>query len=381
MNIKKTNWVSNFNLIGRAKIGDNTFKIDEVSESGWDYNSLNLGVDCGEKCGVVYANMMGGFSQKNPNKIYVHGKKEDGKDDWENSFSIDWEDRFNDELLDTIGDSCFIIVGLEYTDSDKIFRQKFLSAYDAINYVKEHLENDDVINVRGNLKYNFYNQNVNMQREIQSIYLSKVEPKDFRATFRQSLLLDKESLNPKEDVDVEQGRAKVHARVLDYVKELNGVEIRGNYPMNFDFDFDFDDKEKFSAFYKAIFKVSKDITQVNFEGEFINSGAVVQATAEDINDDLKELIAIGLYTEEEVLNKYASHNNERRNVLVKPILRKEGDGETATVVTQIFKERYTEKDLDISEITANSVNADDLSELMNSDEDEDDIFDELFKDA
>lgn len=381
MNIKKTNWVSNFNLIGRAKIGDNTFKIDEVSESGWDYNSLNLGVDCGEKCGVVYANMMGGFSQKNPNKIYVHGKKEDGKDDWENSFSIHWKDRFNDELLDTIGDSCFIIVGLEYTDSDKIFRQKFLSAYDAINYVKEHLENDDIINVRGNLKYNFYNQNVNMQREIQSIYLSKAEPKDFRATFRQSVLLDKESLNPKEDVDVEQGRAKVHTRVLDYVKELNGVEIKSNYPMNFDFDFDFDDKEKFSAFYKAIFKVSKDITQVNFEGEFINSGAVVQATAEDINDDLKELIAIGLYTEEEVLNKYASHNNERRNVLVKPILRKEGNGETTTVVTQIFKERYTEKELDISEITANSVSADDLSELMNSDEDEDDIFDELFKDA
>ena len=370
MSIKKTNWVSNFNLVGRAKINDNTFKIQEVSESGWEYNNLNLGVDCGERCGVVYANMMGGFSRERKNVIYVHGKKEDGTDDWQNTFQVDWEDRFNEELLDTIGDSCFIVIGLERTDSDKIFRNRFLSQYDAINYVKDNLETDDVITVRGNLKYSFYNDNVTMQRDIQSIFLSKAEPKDFRATFRQSILIDKESVNPKEDIDTEQNRAKIHARVLDYIKELNGVEIKGNYPFNFNFDFDFETKEKFTSFYKAIFKVTKGITQVNFEGEFVNSGAVVQATTEDISDDLKALIDIGMYTEEEVLAKYASNNFERRYVLVKPILRKEGDGESATVVAQIFKERYTEDELDINAITANTVDTDNLAEVMNSDDDD-----------
>lgn len=370
MSIKKTNWVSNFNLVGRAKINDNTFKIQEVSESGWEYNNLNLGVDCGEKCGVVYANMMGGFSRERKNVIYVHGKKEDGTDDWQNTFQVDWEDRFNEELLDTIGDSCFIVIGLERTDSDKIFRNRFLSQYDAINYVKDNLETDDVIAVRGNLKYSFYNDNVTMQRDIQSIFLSKAEPKDFRATFRQSILIDKESVNPKEDIDTEQNRAKIHARVLDYIKELNGVEIKGNYPFNFNFDFDFETKEKFTSFYKAIFKVTKGITQVNFEGEFVNSGAVVQATTEDISDDLKALIDIGMYTEEEVLAKYASNNFERRYVLVKPILRKEGDGESTTVVAQIFKERYTEDELDINAITANTVDTDNLAEVMNSDDDD-----------
>ena len=370
MSIKKTNWVSNFNLVGRAKINDNTFKIQEVSESGWEYNNLNLGVDCGEKCGVVYANMMGGFSRERKNVIYVHGKKEDGTDDWQNTFQVDWEDRFNEELLDTIGDSCFIVIGLERTDSDKIFRNRFLSQYDAINYIKDNLETDDVITVRGNLKYSFYNDNVTMQRDIQSIFLSKAEPKDFRATFRQSILIDKESVNPKEDIDTEQNRAKIHARVLDYIKELNGVEIKGNYPFNFNFDFDFETKEKFTSFYKAIFKVTKGITQVNFEGEFVNSGAVVQATTEDISDDLKALIDIGMYTEEEVLAKYASNNFERRYVLVKPILRKEGDGESATVVAQIFKERYTEDELDINASTANTIDTDNLAEVMNSDDDD-----------
>lgn len=370
MSIKKTNWVSNFNLVGRARINDNTFKIGEVSDSGWEYNNLNLGVDCGEKCGTVYANMMGGFSRERKNQIYVHGKKADGSDDWQNNFQIDWEDRFNEDLLDTIGDSCFIVVGLERTDSDKLFRNRFLSPYDAINYIKDNLENDDVITVRGNLKYSFYNNNVTMQRDIQSIFLSKAEPKDFRATFRQSVLLNKESVNPKEDVDTELNRAKIHARVLDYVKEINGTEIKGNYPFNFNFDFDFENKKQFASFYEAVLKVTKDITQVNFEGEIINSGAVVQATKEDISDDLKALIDIGMYTEEEVLSKYASNNFERRYVLTKPILRKEGDGESAKVVAQIFKERYTEDELDVNAITVNTVDTDSLAGAMNSDDDD-----------
>ena len=50
--ISKKDWVSNFNLIGKAKINDYTYKIDEHSEkSNWVYNALNLGVDCGENFG------------------------------------------------------------------------------------------------------------------------------------------------------------------------------------------------------------------------------------------------------------------------------------------------------------------------------------------
>ena len=53
--IVKKDWVSNFTLIGVPKINEYTFKINEESEkSAWIYNSLNLGVDCGEKFGTVY---------------------------------------------------------------------------------------------------------------------------------------------------------------------------------------------------------------------------------------------------------------------------------------------------------------------------------------
>lgn len=60
--ITKSDWVSNFTLIGEAKVNDYTFKIDEHSnKSSWIYNSMNLGIDCGEKFGTVFADLMGGL--------------------------------------------------------------------------------------------------------------------------------------------------------------------------------------------------------------------------------------------------------------------------------------------------------------------------------
>lgn len=379
--IKRTNWVSTFKLIGRTKINDNSFKIDEVSESGWCYNNLNLGVDCGENYGITYVNLMGGFSKEKDNYIYVHGKNEDGSDDFTNTFQVDWEQREDEEILDEIGDTCFYRIGLETTESGKTYTQKFLSAYDAIAYLNEHLSDDMVVNVQGNIKYSFYKGNVNMQREIRSIYLSKAEPENYKASFTQSILIDSDSINPKEDIDLDNKVVKIHAKVLDYVKELNGNLIKGYYPMPFTFEYEFASKEMFDKIYKLLFKVKKNIKQINFEGEFVNTGATIQATMDDVTDDVKTLIAMGLYTEEEILTKYASQGGiERRYVLTRPVVRIEGDVENKQTVPQIFDDRYTEEDLIVtfdedSNSNSNS-NSDvwDSSPILNDDDDDDDAW-------
>ena len=174
--ITRENWVSSFTLIGKAKINDYTFKINEKSEkSAWIYNSLNLGVDCGEKYGVVYSEMMGGYSDNGNSIIYAHGKKDDGSDDFEQQITVDWEDRNNESVLKTIGDLCFITIGLEKTNEGKTFYKKFLSAYDAIQYIKEHLEEGMVVNVKGSIKYSSYNGKTQTKKNITSIALSKVD--------------------------------------------------------------------------------------------------------------------------------------------------------------------------------------------------------------
>ena len=346
--IKKENWVSNFTLIGKPKINDYTFKIDEISEkSNWRYSSLNLGVYCGEKFGVVYCEMMGGYSEEGSSVIYAHGKNNDGSDNFEEQIIVDWDDRNNEEILETIGDLSFITVGLEKTDKGKTFYKKFLSAYDAIAYIKEHIDEDTVVNVKGTLKYSTYNDKTQCKKVINSIALSKADDvSKYTARFTQSMLLDKDSASLK-TVDKEKGIMYVDARVLDYVKEINGNEIKGQYPFSKQFEYIFPDlsnAEQCKKIMDKLFKVKKGITQATFEGDLIEGGAVVTATLDDIPDDIKELIECGVFTKEEALVKCSSNGNrEQRMVIRKPMIRLVGDDKQP--VAQIFPEKFSEEDL------------------------------------
>ena len=345
--IVRKDWVSNFNLVGRPVIGDYTYKIDEKSEkSNWVYNAMNLGVDCSDKYGTIYCELMGGYSEDNENKIYAHGKNDDGSDDFEKQIIVDWEDRFNEDVLEEVGDLSFITVGLEKTSADKTFYKKFLSAYDAIAYIKENLKEDMVINVRGNLKYSSYNDTVQVRKNITSIALSKVDdPSKYKATFTQSILLDKDSANLK-NVDKDKGVMYVDARVLDYVKEINGVEVKGQYPYKkqFEFALNLENEKQCKTIYEKLFKVKKNVSQVTFEGEFIEGGAVVTVTMDDLPDDIRDLVEMGVYTEEEACAKCtANGNRERRMVLKKPQIKLVGEDKVPVI--QKFEERYTEDDL------------------------------------
>lgn len=346
--IAKKDWVSSFNLIGKPIVNDYTFKIDERSEkSNWIYNALNLGIYCSEKYGTVYCEAMSGYSADNKNQIYAHGKKDDGSDDFEKQIIVDWEDRFNDDVLEEIGDLSFITVGLEKTDKGQTYYKKFLSAYDAIAYVKEHLSENMVVNVRGNLKYSTYNDNVQVRKNITSIVLSKVDDASkYRASFTQSILVDKDSASLK-NVDKDKSVMYVNARVLDYVKEVNGVEVKGQYPFNkqFEFALDLSNEKQCKTVVEKLFKVKKGVTQINFEGEFIEGGAVVTATWDDVPQDIKDLVDMGIYTKEDALARCtANGSRERRMVLRKPVIKMVGD-ENKVPVVQKFEERYAEDDL------------------------------------
>lgn len=359
--IQKSDWVANFTIIGRPVINDYTFKMDEKSEkSKWIYNAMNLGVDCSDRHGTVYCEMMGGYSEENENRIYVNPKKEDGSTDFENQMVVDWNDRFNDEVLEDISDMSFLTVGLEKTNADKTYYKKFLSAYDAIAYIKDHLREDMTICVRGNLKYSEYNGNVQVRKNITSIALSKAEDSSkYKAAFTQTILLDKDSASLK-NIDKDKGVMFVDARVLDYVKEVNGIEVKGQYPYKkqFEFAMDFSNEAACKKIQDKLFKVKKGVSQATFEGDFVEGGAVVTATWDDLPDDIKDLVEMGVYEKEEALAKCtANGSRERRMVLKKPYIKLVG--EEKTPVIQVFHERYTEDDLYLDYLYKNNDSSDD----------------------
>lgn len=355
--LQKTNWTQSFTLVGKPKFTEYTYTIDKRSEkSDWIYNSLNLGIDCGSKSGTVYCEMMGGYgSERTNNVIYVHGKNEDGTDDFKNSFTIAWEDRFEESILEEIGDMCFLRVGLEVDTKGQTVTKKFLSQYDAIAYIKDVLTEDMVVNVRGQLRYSMYNGNLQCRKEINSIYLSKAESENFRATFIQTMLIDRDCIS-RDSIDKDKNVLYVDAYLLEKFKEFNGWDltedgkVKGGIfvPLRKRFEYDLNGKsqEATTLTISKIFKVKKGVSQVTFEGDFIESGATVKATEADLSEDVKMCIAMGMYTLEQALALCADNGSkERRMVLSKIHLKKVGDDDNKTLAMQYTPEVYTEDDL------------------------------------
>lgn len=345
--ITKNNWYSSFELIGKAKIKDDgsTFSIDATSKkSNWIYNSANFGVDCGEKSGVIYTNLMGGYSSSGNKVIYTMNNE--GQ-----SMTIDWEDRLDEDIINQVSPTRIITVALERTADGSLFKKKFINAYDAVAYIKEKIKPDDVIRVYGNLEWYKKNDGTSDARKtIRSIYLSDAEPKDFKAKFTQSVLINKDSASLK-NIDKDRGILYLDGIVLHYLKEVEDVVYKNQFPFSktFEYPMDFNNKTLCEKIMNKFFKVKKNtFTQINFNGSFVGGGTVVLPTIDELPDDVKDLLELGEYTEEDLIQLCASKSNsgEIKWVLDKSPMIKRADPEKNTIPElMIYREIYTEDEI------------------------------------
>ena len=339
-----------FNLIGRAKVTDKTFNLDNSYDSDWTDNSMYVGVDCGNG-NTVYAEMRSGFFPDKDNVIRAYSKDE--KDDTGKSKSVEiaWEDRLDESLYDSISDSSFLTVGVEKDVNDKTVYKKFLTAYDAVEYLNEHLENGMIVNVNGTIGYSEYEGNVSTKKEITSIVLSKIDDEaDFKATFSQTILVDSKSIGKKNN---DKGTMELAAYVVDYVgkPKIDGekIEVKKNvtYPKTFEVAIN-ENPEITDKMLQRFFKPKKGkITEITVAGNLVEGGSTVNITEDDIPDDIKELIEMGLYSEEEAEKKIAvgNGNRERRMIIVKPDITYVGTGDDRKPTVAFEDGKYDEDDL------------------------------------
>lgn len=367
-----------FNLIGKTKVTDKTFNLDNTYDSGWTDNSMYIGIDCGNG-NIVYAEMRSGFFPEKDNTIRAYDKNEKDESGMGKSVEIAWEDRLDESLLDNISDSSFLTVGVEKDVNGKTLYKKFLTAYDAIEYLNEHLENDVVVNVKGNIKYSEYEENVSVKKEITSIVLSKIEeqfekiqkeekkkaeehPEEdikfteledlFKATFSQTILVDSKSIGKK---DEEKGTMALDAYVIDYVgkPKVDGkkIEVKKSvvFPMAFEIAINEENPEITAKMLQKFFKPKKKNTlnEIMVTGNLIEGASIVNITEDDIPDDIKELIAMGIYSEEEVEKKSAVGNNnrEKRMVVIKPDIKFVGKDDERKLTVAFEESKYEDSDL------------------------------------
>lgn len=356
--LDKKGWIQSFTLVGKAALGKFTFNIDAHSEkSDYIYSRMLLNVDCGEKYGLVQSQLMGGYSISNPYPVYVHGKKIDEKtgrevDDFDNPYTIDWEDRLDESILEDVGNLCFIRIGIERDKDGKVVEKRFLTDYDAINYLSDTLKDGTEIKVKGQLKYSIYNDAIQVTKQINSISL-KTDKDTPIAMFTQTMLLNKDSVGK---FDKDKMVYPIVGMILEKFKEYNGNDltdggsVRGGkfVPLRkvFDYEVDPDNKEKADLVISKVFKVKKNITMLTCEGIFVEGGATVQATEADIPADIKELIDLGAYSMEEALEKCSENKGtERRMILKRPFLRMVGEEGNKTLQIQKFDDKYSDEDL------------------------------------
>lgn len=338
-----------FNLIGRVKVTDKTFNLDNTYDSGWTDNSMYVGVDCGNG-NVVYAEMRSGFFPDGENVIRAYSKDERDDDGKSKSVEIAWEDRLDESLYDSIADSSFVTVGVEKDVKDKTVYKKFLTAYDAVEYLNDHLEDGMVVNVKGNIGYSEYDGNVSTKKEITSIVLSKMEEEDFRATFSQTILVDSKSIGKKNE---DKGTMELTGYVVDYVgkPKIDGkkVEVKKNVSFPKTFEVAINENPEITAkMLQRFFKPKKGkVTEVTVTGNLVEGGSTVTITEDDIPDDIKELIEMGLYSEEEAEKKIAvgNGNRERRMIIVKPDIAYVGNGDERKPTVAFEDSKYDEDDL------------------------------------
>lgn len=377
---------ASFNLIGRVKVTDKTFNLDNSYDSGWTDNSMYVGVDCGGG-NVIYAEMRSGFFPDKDNVIRAYSKDEKDDEGKSKSVEIAWEDRLDESLYDSISDSSFLTVGIEKDVKEKTVYKKFLTAYDAVDYLSEHLEDGMIVNVKGTLGYSEYEENVSTKKDITSIVLSKVEDeKDFKAVFSQTILVDSKSIGKKNE---EKNTIELSAYVVDYVgkPKIDGekIEVRKNvvFPKLFEVAIN-ENPEITAKMLQKFFKPKKGkVAEITVTGNLVEGGSTVAITEDDIPDDIKELIEMGLYSEEEAEKKIAVGNNgnrEKRMIILKPDITYVGKDENRKPTVAFEDAKYDEDDLyfyeqAINEAFANSENAD-ISEMESGDTDEDTSEDE-----
>lgn len=343
---------ASFNLTGRVKRTDKSFNLNNTYDSGWTDNSMYIGVDCGNG-NVVYSEMRSGFFPDNESTIRAYSKDDKDENGKSKSVEIAWEDRLDESILDTVADTSLITVGVEKDVHGKTVYKKFLQAYDAVEYLDEYLEDNVVVNVKGNLGYSEYDGNVSVKKDITSIVLSKVEDEnDFKATFSQTILIEPKCIGKTLE---EKGTIELDAYVVDYVgkPKVDGkkVEVKKNvvFPKTFEIEIN-ENPEITSKMIKRFFDPKKkgQVNEITVAGKLVEGGSTVTITKDDIPDDIKELIEMGVYSEDEAVKKIAvggNGNRERRMIVVKPDIVYVGQGDDRKPTVAFEEGKYEEDDL------------------------------------
>lgn len=348
-----------FSFIGKAKVGDGTFSGGKKSErSQWFGVNDTFGIET-DPGNVVYASINGGYMLDNPNLRAFNKQRA--------QVTIPWADRFNETMLDNLGDFAFTNIGLEQDEDGKTITKKFLNALDVDDYLKEHLKNDMDIKVSGQVEYSEGKEGrTYVNYRVRTLYLNnsytnkegeEVPKKPARASFTQTFLVDDSVLGKDEKKELkENGETTLPLYVPQYIgkrrtasgeyvewKKISPLvvpivvrlsDIKGSSDEN---------KLKIIAKYFGMKSGVRAIgLRINVNEGYINNGAS-DSEEEGVSKELQELIDMGFTTKDEVKSQVTTRGTKTSELVFDTIIaEKDENGDFAI---DVHDDLYEEKDL------------------------------------
>ena len=331
---------SSFRLAGKMMITPNTFKMESKSGSGYISNKLYVGVNCG-KGNTVYAQMFGGYSDT-ASKLYVHGKQDNPNnsrfplDDYSNSFEIAWGDRFNVDVLETCGPSCFVQVALEKDLDGKPIVQKFLSAYDAVRYIKDVT---DKMSAEEKDKLIVDVRKVSYQKTITSLKIADIPEEKYTASFTQTIYVDKDCIGKP---NMERKVLPLNVKVFEYVNKYKNDVIKQTVPI--EVAMELDANAKIAPWLANNIKQSSGYAQAVILGNFVESGSTESFDVTSLPPDVQKYIKDGVLSEEDVMRTVASGNQRQQILTIRAI--KTSIDENKNISPAFLASAYTSKEID-----------------------------------
>ena len=367
------NGVAQFRVRGKVSINENTFADGvQTSNSGWVYERVGFAVKVGET-NSTYVGLMGGHASEEP-VVYVQNKDHE-------PIQIKWDLRLNETVLENVAPYSFVRIAVETDVNDELIRKQFISEMDAIDYLRDHLEDGMDVDIAGNVEYQRYNGEI--QRSLNITRITRILRDEYKpvSQIHQTYLLDQHSTPAHWEKKLrEDGSVKINAFVPQYVGKENGKKIKKTLAMPQQFTVEANDEniEKRIKIVEKFLKPSKGVVR-----EIVLNNNLVFGFAEnkgnfEMTPELQELIDLGLSTKEELEEEVTvSGRRIDETIFGKPAIQ-QADGELPKIM---MADKYSPEALVVAEPEEDHVEDDKIfGDDTTSNDEEEDLFsdDDLF---
>lgn len=370
--IKTTNGY--FDVVGEIIVDAKTFTLGQPGKNNqnWIQNIFNPKIEA-DNGKSMYMRLSSGYDAVKGKTIYARSKSE-------TNLEVAFGDRMNENIVSLVDEKSFIRVGVSKElvkdeSTGKEYKQwvykNFLDTFDVVAFLQQimPLASKQKVRMTGAIRFSTYNGEVQRNYELQSIYLlngNEDEGKEMqpKLEFTQNVLLTKGCV--VDELDKENGVATVNALVMiKEKKEFKTVPLKLLMKPQ-----DEKTRETYKKLIPKFFEVPEDkVRKINLECIFEVGYVAGNVSEEDLPQEAKELLDMGLYSMEEVMKMYAVRQRVD-NLLIRRPKMKIVDGKPSVEMNdnEYLPSDLVGKDAEVieEEVVGGSGNIDSLLDDLNN---------------